>query len=40
MPLQLTPLHPTFAAEASGVDFSKPIPDHVFKEIRDAMNKV
>ena len=33
-------LHPTFAAEVEGVDFSKPIPDDVFKEILAASAKV
>jgi hypothetical protein len=40
MTLNLKPLHPSFAAEARGIDFSKPVPDHVFQEIRDAMSKV
>ena len=31
--LQIKELHPTFGAEVEGVDFSKPIPDDVFKEI-------
>lgn len=33
-------LHPTFAAEIGGVDFSKPIPDDVFAEILAASAKV
>lgn len=33
-------LHPTFGAEISGVDFSKPVADEVFDEIRAAARKV
>ncbi|KAF6824375.1 alpha-ketoglutarate-dependent 2 [Colletotrichum plurivorum] len=39
MTLILTPLHPTFAAEVRGVDFTKPIPDDVFEEIQAAITK-
>ena len=38
--LQIKKLHPTFAAEIEGVDFSKPIPDDVFNEILAASAKV
>lgn len=38
--LQITRLHPTFAAEVEGVDFSKPVPDDVFAEIQAALTKV
>lgn len=38
--LQIKKLHPTFGAEVSGVDFTKPIPDDVFQEILAAMAKV
>jgi alpha-ketoglutarate-dependent 2,4-dichlorophenoxyacetate dioxygenase len=38
--LQITRLHPTFGAEVSGVDFSRPIPDDVLQEIISAMAKV
>lgn len=38
--LEIIPLHPTFAAEVKGVDFSGPLPDHVFAEIEAAMAKV
>jgi alpha-ketoglutarate-dependent 2,4-dichlorophenoxyacetate dioxygenase len=38
--IQIQKLHPTFGAEISGVDYSKPIPDDVFQEIRDASAKV
>ena len=38
--LQIKKLHPTFAAEIEGVDFSKPIPDDVFREILAASAKV
>jgi len=33
-------LHPTFAAEIEGVDFTKPVPPDVFEEIRNAAAKV
>lgn len=33
-------LHPTFGAEISGVDFSKPVTKEVFAEILAAINKV
>ena len=33
-------LAPTFGAEASGVDFSRPVPDEVFGEILSAITKV
>lgn len=33
-------LHPTFGAEISGIDYSKPIPDDVFQVIRNASAKV
>ncbi|EFQ34526.1 TfdA family Taurine catabolism dioxygenase TauD [Colletotrichum graminicola M1.001] len=39
MPLTIRPLHPTFAAEIHGVDFSKLLTDEVSKEIRDAISK-
>lgn len=38
--LKINELHPTFAAEIEGVDFSKPIPDDVFNEILAASAKV
>lgn len=38
--LKFKKLHPTFAAEVEGVDFSKPIPDDVFNEILAASAKV
>lgn len=38
--LQIKKLHPTFAAEIEGVDFSKPISDDVFREILAASAKV
>lgn len=38
--LRIKKLHPTFAAEIEGVDFSKPIPDDVFNEILAASAKV
>lgn len=38
--LRFKKLHPTFAAEVDGVDFSAPIPDDVFHEILAASAKV
>lgn len=38
--IQVTQLGPTFAAEVSGVDFSKPVPEDVFAEIYRAITKV
>jgi hypothetical protein len=34
--IQVTPLHPTFGAEVSGVDFSQQVPEEVFQELRAA----
>ncbi|OLN97801.1 Alpha-ketoglutarate-dependent 2,4-dichlorophenoxyacetate dioxygenase 1 [Colletotrichum chlorophyti] len=39
MTLSINPLHPTFAAEVRGVDFSKPLADEVLEEIRAAITK-
>lgn len=36
----VTELHPTFAAEVRGVDFSKEIADDVFQEVQEAITKV
>lgn len=38
--INVTPLAATFAAEVSGVDFSKPVPDKIFQEILRAITKV
>jgi alpha-ketoglutarate-dependent 2,4-dichlorophenoxyacetate dioxygenase len=38
--ITVTELHPTFGAEVSGVDFSRPVEDDVFQEILAAINKV
>lgn len=38
--LRVTPLHPTFAAELSGVDFTKPISPELYAEIRGVVDKV
>ena len=38
--IKVTPLAETFAAEVSGVDFSKPVPNQVFQEILSAITKV
>ena len=37
--ISCTPLHPTFAAEVKGVDFSKPVDPSVIEEIRKAADK-
>ncbi|KIW98467.1 uncharacterized protein Z519_00128 [Cladophialophora bantiana CBS 173.52] len=37
--LQITPLAESFAAEVEGIDFSKPIDDNLFEELRDAVHK-
>ncbi|KAH0846935.1 hypothetical protein AYO21_02369 [Fonsecaea monophora] len=37
--LQITPLAETFAAEVEGIDFSKPIDDALFEELRDTVHK-
>ena len=39
MSLKLKPLHPLFAAEASGVDLTKPVDAATVRAIDDAMNK-
>ncbi|MDQ6628360.1 MAG: TauD/TfdA family dioxygenase [Pseudomonadota bacterium] len=39
MPLTLNPLHPVFAAEASGVDLRQPIPLETVKAINAAMSE-
>ena len=38
--LHIAKLHPTFGAEIFGVDFSQPIPDSTFQQIREASDKV
>lgn len=38
--LKVTPLHPTFAAELSGVDFTKPVPPETYAEIRKIVDQV
>ncbi|EXJ76468.1 uncharacterized protein A1O5_00976 [Cladophialophora psammophila CBS 110553] len=37
--LKFKPLHPTFAAEVDGIDFSKPIPDSVIAEVQEGIDK-
>ncbi|KAH8808820.1 putative alpha-ketoglutarate-dependent 2,4-dichlorophenoxyacetate dioxygenase [Xylogone sp. PMI_703] len=37
--LTFKPLHPTFGAECSGADFSKPVPDEIINEIKAGMAK-
>ncbi len=39
MPLKAEPLHPLFAAEISGVDFSKPVDNGTLREIDAAMDR-
>lgn len=39
MTLELTPLHSVFAAEARGIDISRPLPPEAVKQINDAMNQ-
>jgi alpha-ketoglutarate-dependent 2,4-dichlorophenoxyacetate dioxygenase len=38
--IQVKELHPTFGAEVSGVDFSRPVPEDVFQELWKAVNQV
>jgi alpha-ketoglutarate-dependent 2,4-dichlorophenoxyacetate dioxygenase len=38
--ITITELHPTFGAEISGVDFSRPVEKDVFQEILAAISKV
>jgi len=38
--LVIEQLHPTFAAEVRGVDFSQDIPPELFDEIHEAITKV
>lgn len=37
--ITVKPLHPTFGAEISGVDFSSPLTDEVFNDIYQAVAK-
>ncbi|GFZ43458.1 hypothetical protein JCM24511_01178 [Saitozyma sp. JCM 24511] len=37
--LKVTPLHPTFGAELSGVDFTKPVSPELYAEIRKVVDK-
>ncbi len=38
--LKVIPIHPTFGCELEGVDWSKDIPEDVYKEIRVLVDKV
>jgi hypothetical protein len=38
--IRVKPLAPTFGAEVTGVDFSKPVPSKVFAEIHRAITQV
>lgn len=38
--IKAKPLHPTFVAEVSNVDFSQPVSEDVFAEILSAITKV
>ncbi|KAK4953699.1 hypothetical protein LTR10_008303 [Elasticomyces elasticus] len=37
--LAVIPLHPSFGCELSGVDWAKPIPEALYREIRDVVDK-
>lgn len=37
--LKVTPLAPTFAAEVEGIDFSQPIPNNIFLQLKDIINE-
>ncbi|RFU27383.1 hypothetical protein B7463_g8958, partial [Scytalidium lignicola] len=37
--IKVNPLHPTFGAEVTGVDFSQQLPEEVFEEVRAAATK-
>ena len=37
--IKVTPLAPTFGATVSGVDFSRPLQDHEFQTLKDAMEE-
>ena len=39
MPLQLTPLHPLFAAEVGGIDLRRPLAPATAREIEEAMDR-
>lgn len=38
--LKVTPLHPTFACELEGVDWSKDVSPELYQEIREVVDKV
>lgn len=38
--IEIIPLHPTFAAEVRGVDFSQDVSPEVFGQIKEAIAKV
>jgi hypothetical protein len=38
--IKVTPLHPTFGAELSGVDFTKRVSPELYAEIRKVVDKV
>lgn len=38
--IQVKQLAPTFGAEVTGIDFSKPVPPEVFAEVHRAITKV
>lgn len=37
--VKFKPLHPTFAAEVSGIDFSRPVPEDVIDQVRAGITK-
>jgi len=38
-PFQVTPVHPSFACEVTGIDLSKPLPDATFRQLRDILHQ-
>ena len=38
--LKVIPIHPTFACELEGVDWSKDVSPELYKEIREVVDKV
>lgn len=38
--LKVTPLHPTFACQLEGVDWSKEVSPELYQEIRNVVDKV
>ena len=38
--INIIPLHPTFVAEVQGIDWTKPVDQETFAEIKHAIDKV